>query len=128
MRVGVTCVAEVRAVGIVVSATISGSLGISVTKEIIAQNNQESHQKVAKKKKKRFDKGKRHIPIASASRLPPSSLSESKTLFFATSSSLESSRTSLYPSSENKSASGPQVAKIGMDKGVTTNEEPSFTA
>ena len=53
MRVGVTCVAEVRAVGIAVSATISGSLGISVTKEIIAQNNQESYQKVAKKKKKK---------------------------------------------------------------------------
>ena len=128
MGVGVTGVAEVRAVGIAVSATVSGSLGISVAKEIIAQNNQESYQKVAKKKKKRSNKGKRHIPIASASRLPPSSLSESKTLFFATSSSLESSRTSSYPSSENKFASDPQVAKLGMDKGLTTNEEPSFTA
>ena len=127
MGVGVTGVAEVRAVGIAVSATVSGSLGISVAKEIIAQNNQESYQKVAKKKK-RSNKGKRHIPIASASRSPPSSLSESKTLFFATSSSLESSRTSSYPSSENKFASDPQVAKLGMDKGLTTNEEPSFTA
>ena len=127
MGVRVTGVAEVRAVGIAVSATVSGSLGISMAKEIIAQNNQESYQKVAKKKK-RSNKGKRHIPIASASRSPPSSLSESKTLFFATSSSLESSRTSSYPSSENKFASDPQVAKLGMDKGLTTNEEPSFTA
>ena len=51
MRVGVTGVAEVRAVGIAMSATVSGSLGISVAKEINAQNNQESYQKVAKKKK-----------------------------------------------------------------------------
>ena len=62
MGVGVTGVAEVRAVGIAVSATVSGSLGIYVAKEIIAQNNQESYQKVAKKKKKGLTKARGTYP------------------------------------------------------------------
>lgn len=45
-----------------------------------------------------------------------------------TGSSSESSRTSSDPSLEDKSASGPQVAKLGMDEGMITKEEPSFTA
>ena len=31
-------------------------------------------------------------------------------------------------SSEDKAASSPQVAEIGMEEGVTTKKEPSFTA
>ena len=42
-------------------------------------------------------------------------------------SSLESSRTSLDPSSEDKSTSGPWVVKLRMDEGVTTKEKPSFS-
>ena len=69
---------------------------------------------------RKSDKGKKHIPIASVSRSPPPSSLESETLFFMTGSSLEFSRTSSNPSSEDKFALGPQVAKLGMDKGVTT--------
>ena len=42
-------------------------------------------------------------------------------------SSSGSSRTSLEPL-EDKSALGPRVVKLGMEEGVTTKEEPSFTA
>ena len=42
-------------------------------------------------------------------------------------SSSRSSRIS-SDSSEDKSASSPRVAEIGMEEGVTTKEEPSFTA
>lgn len=44
-----------------------------------------------------------------------------------TDSSSESSRTSSDHSSEDKSASGPQVAKLRIKDGITTKEEPSFT-
>ena len=44
-----------------------------------------------------------------------------------TSSSSESSRTSSDPSFEDKFASGPQVAELGIKDRVTTKEEPSFT-
>jgi len=56
-----------------------------------------------------------------------SSSLESETLFFMVGSSLGSSRTSSDPS-KDRSASGPCVAKLGMEEGVTTKEEPSFTA
>ena len=36
-------------------------------------------------------------------------------------------RTSLNPSLEDKSALGPQVAKLGMEDGVTISEGPSLT-
>ena len=45
-----------------------------------------------------------------------------------TGSSLEPSRTSSDSLLEDKSASDFQVAELGMDEGVTTNEEPSFPA
>jgi len=56
-----------------------------------------------------------------------SSSLESKILFFMVGSSSRSSRTSSDPS-KDKSASGPRVAELGMEEGVTTKEEPSFTA
>ena len=52
---------------------------------------------------------------------------ESKILFFRTGALSESSRMSSDPS-EDKSVSGPRVAELGMEEGVTTREEPSFTA
>lgn len=54
-------------------------------------------------------------------------LSESKTRVFTTSSSSESSRTSSDPSSEDKSALSPWVAKLEIEDRVTTSEEPSLT-
>ena len=80
---------------------------------------------LAKKKKKR--KGERHIPMNSASRGTFSSLSELEILSFETGSLSGSSRTSSDPS-EDKSTSGPRVAELGMEEGVTTSEELSFTA
>ena len=56
-----------------------------------------------------------------------SSSSESEILFFLVGSSLGSSRTSLDPS-EDKYASSPCVAELGMEERVTTREQPSFTA
>ena len=56
----------------------------------------------------------------------PSSL-ELEILFFKTGSSSKSSRTSLDPL-EDKSTSGPRVAELGIEEGITTNEESSFTA
>ena len=123
--VGATGVAKVGAVGIAVFAAVMGSSGIFVAKEIKVQNNQRSVPE--KKKKKRSDKGKRHVPIASVSCSPPSSSLKSETLFFVTGSSLESLRISSDPSFKEKSVLSPQVVELGMDKGVTTNEEPSFT-
>ena len=50
MGIGATGVAKVGVVGIAVSAVVLGSLGISVAKEINAQNNQrivpESYKKM----------------------------------------------------------------------------------
>ena len=72
-------------------------------------------------------KGERHIPMNSASGgTLPSSL-ELEILFFKTGSSSRSSRTSLDPL-EDKSTSGPRVAELGIEEGITTNEESSFTA
>ena len=56
-----------------------------------------------------------------------SSSLESETLFFMVESSSESLRTSSDPS-KDKSASDPRVAELGMEEGVTTKDEPSFTA
>lgn len=78
--------------------------------------------------KRRPNKGKRHIPIASVSCSPPSSSSESEILFFMAGSSSKSSRTSSDPSLKDKFASSPWVAELGIDKGVTTKGEPPFTA
>jgi len=55
-------------------------------------------------------------------------LLESKTYVFKIGSSSESSRISSDPLSRNKSASGPRVAEVGMEDGVTTNVDPSLTA
>ena len=56
-----------------------------------------------------------------------SSSSESEILFFRMGSSSGSSRMS-SDSSEDKSASRPLVAELRIEDGVTTKEEPSFTA
>ena len=72
-------------------------------------------------------KGERHIPMNLASGGTFSSSSELEILFFETGSSSGSSRTSSDPL-EDKSTLGPHVAELGMEEGVTTNEEPSFTA
>ena len=125
MGVRATGVAEVGAVGTVVFAVVLGSSGIFVAKEINVQNNQRivlgSYQKKKRKRKgkkenRRSDKGKRHIPMASVSRSPPSSSSESETIFFMIDSSLEFSRTSLDPSFEDKSTSGPRLVELGIDQ------------
>ena len=78
--------------------------------------------------KRRSNKGKRHIPMASVSCSPPSSSSKLETLFFVMESSLKSSKTSSDPSSEDKSASGPLMVELGIEEGVTTKKEPSFMA
>ena len=54
-----------------------------------------------------------------------SSSSESEILFFRIGASSRSSRMSSNPS-KDKSVSGPQLAKLGMEKGVTTREAPPF--
>ena len=53
---------------------------------------------------------------------------ESETYVFTTGSSLESSKTFLDPLSEDKFALGSRVTKLGIEDGVTNNEEPSFIA
>ena len=53
--------------------------------------------------------------------------SDLEILLLRTSSSSGSLRMS-SDSSEDKSASSPQVVEIGMEEGVITREEPSFTA
>ena len=98
------------------------------------KNDVQSSQRVVpgndrKKRQRRFTKNKRHIPIASASCSPPPlSLLELEILIFMTGSSLESSRTSSNPLSKEKSTSSPWVTELGMEEGVTTKEESSFTA
>ena len=72
-------------------------------------------------------KGERHIPMNSVSGGASFSSPESEILLFKTSSSFGSSRTSSDPS-EDKSTSGLCVAELGMEEGVTTSEEPFFTA
>ena len=56
-----------------------------------------------------------------------SSSSDSEILLPRIGSSSGSSRMS-SDSSKDKASSGPRVPKIGMEEGVTTKEEPSFTA
>ena len=107
--VGATSVEEAGAIGIAMPIAALGSSRMSMA----VKNDMKSNQKFVsgidrKKRKRRISKNKRHIPITSVSySLPSSSSSDSETVIFMTSSSLESSRTSLNPSSEDKSASGP---------------------
>lgn len=54
--------------------------------------------------------------------------SESETCVLTPGSSSGSSKASLDSSSNEKSALGPRVAELGIEDGVTTNEDPSFTA
>ena len=128
------------AVGITVFAATSSSSKVSVIRRIDIQNKWRLHQEVMqihikgrrKKKamirvKRKLNKYKRYVPITSASCLSPSSLPESEILFFIVGSSSESSKTSSDPS-EDKSTSGPHVAELRMEEGVTTKEELSFTA
>lgn len=82
-----------------------------------------------KRRKIRLNKKEEHIPIVTASCSSPSLfLSKSETRVFMTSSSSKSSRKSSDPSSKDKSASAPRVADLGIEDGVTTKKEPSFTA
>lgn len=123
-----TSVAKVGAVGSTMSAAVLDCSRMSVAKKIDVQNSQRIVPGNYRKKKK-STKDKRHISKASFScSTPPPSSSKSETLILMTDSSLESSRTSSDPSLEDKSASGPWVAELGMDERVTTKEEPSFTA
>ena len=128
------------AVGITVFAATSSSSKVSVIRRIDIQNEWRLHQEVMhihikgrrKKKatirvKRKLNKYKRYVPITSASCLSPSSSPESEIHFFTVGSSSESSRTSSDPS-KDKSASGPHVAELRTKEGVTTKEEPSFTA
>ena len=97
-------------------------------REIVVRSNADTY--VCKKK---WEEGRketqkeRHIPMNSIWRGALSSLSESEILFFRTGSSSGSSRMFL-DSSEDKFASRPRVAELGIEDGVTTKEEPSFTA
>ena len=130
-EVGATGLAEIGVVGITMSAAILGFSGISVVKEMNIKDNQRiaSGSYVKKKlmrEKRRSNKGKRHILMASVSCSPPSSSSKLETFFFTMGSSSSSLRTSSIPSSEDKSALGPQVVELGIKEGVITKEEPSF--
>ena len=87
-------------------------------------------QKKKKKKKKRVnltEKKRKLKPIESGSSGALSSLSESEILFFRIGVSSGSSGMSSDPS-EDKSVSGPHVAELGMEEGVTTREAVSFVA
>ena len=66
------------------------------------------------------------IPMASVSCSPPSSSSESETLFFAMDLSSSSSSPSSDPLLEDKFALSLRVVELGIEKGVTTKEEPSL--
>ena len=127
--IGAIGVAKVRIVGITVFGAVLGSSRMSMVKKIDVQNSQRIVLgNYRKKRKRRSVKDKRHIPIALVSCSPPPSSSlESETLVLMIGSSSESSRTSLDPSLEDKSALGFWVAELGMDEGVTT-EEQSFIA
>ena len=84
-------------------------------------SNKRGRVNLAKKKKKRKrGEERKHIPMNSSS-------SDLEILLPKTGSSSRSSRISSN-SLEDKSTSGPRVAEIGMEEGVTTKEEPSFTA
>ena len=122
--------AEVGVVGIAMSIVVLGSLRMTVAKKIDVRNSQRIVLGNYRKKRKRKSvKDKRHITIALVlCSLPSPSSSKSETIVLMTSSSSESSRTSSDPSLEDKSASGPWVVELGMDEGVTTNEEPPFIA
>ena len=128
IRVGATGVEEAGAVGIAMPIAALGSSRMSVAVKNDMQSNQRVVSGIYRKKiKRRISKNKRHIPIASVSySLPSSSSSDLETVVIMTNSSSESSRTSSNPSSEDKSALGPQAAELGMDERVTTKEEPSF--
>ena len=78
---------------------------------------------LGKNKKRR--KGERHIPMNLTLGGTFSSSLELEILFFKIGSLSGSSRTSSDPS-EDKSTSGPHVAELGMEEGVTTSEELSF--
>lgn len=96
MEVGATGVAEVGAVGIAKSAAVLGFLGMFVA--IYIYNDVQSSERVVlrndkkkRKKKGRFTKEKRHIPIDSVFFSPPSLSSlELETLIFMIGSSLKS--------------------------------------
>ena len=77
--------------------------------------------------REKLNKYEKYIPISSASWSPPFSSSESEILLFMMGSSSKSSRTYSDPL-EDKYASDPHVVKLGMEEGVTTKKEPSFTA
>jgi len=115
---GVIGVAKLRTVGIVMSTAVFGSSRMFVAKKIDLRNSQRIVLgNYRKKRKRRYVKDKRHIPIALVLCSPsPLSSSESKTLV------------SSDPSLEDKSISGPRVIELGMDEVVTTNEEQSFIA
>ena len=91
-------------------------------------SNANTYKKKARKKKVNLaEKEGRHVPINSGSGEALSSSSESEIIFFSIGALSGSSRMSLDPS-EDKSESSPRVAELGMEEGVTTREEPSFTA
>lgn len=127
--VGATGVAEVGAAGITMPAIALGSSRTSMAAKDDMQGNQRVESINDRKKRRRIiAKDKRYIPIALVSCTLPSLFAlESKTLFFMTSSSLEFSRTSSDPSSEEKFESSPWVAELEIDEGVT-KEKLSFTA
>ena len=66
--------------------------------------------------------------MASVSGSSSKASSESETLIFITSSSLESSRTSLDTSLRDNSTSGTWVVEIRIEEGVITNEDLPLTA
>ena len=84
---------------------------------------------VGRKRRRRHIKDKGHIPIALAPYSSSSlALSEPETRVLTMGSSLESLKTSLDPLSEDKFVSNPRVVELRIKDGVTTKEEPSFTA
>ena len=114
----------VGAVGVAVADTPTFAASPGPSKGFANERNGHTNKRgkvnLAKKKKKEGWGGRKHIPMNSSSL-------DSKILLLKTGSSSGSSRIS-SDSSEDKSASGPRVAEIGMEEGVTTKEELSFTA
>ena len=108
--------------GIPMPATTSSPLKVFASREIGIQIKR---KKERKKRVNLIETKRRHIPIKSGSGGALSSKSE--ILFFRIGTSSGSSRMSSDPS-EDKSVSGPRVAELGMEKGVTTREALSFAA
>ena len=114
------------------SAVTPSPSKVSVNRETDIQIKGRSQQgamriHMYKKKERKETKKRRHIPTNTVLGEALSSSLELEILFFRAGSFSGSSRMS-SDSSEDKSTSESCVAELGIEDGVTTREEPSFTA